>query len=70
MVMDRTEYVSKAADLLSDTDTYGKLSKYPTGTCKSKLIDLIAPINTLQGLGLHVPYHRLFGQVLRSSEDP
>ena len=49
-VMDREDYTDKAHQLLSDTSTYGPITKDPTNRLKNKLAQTFRDVKNWGGL--------------------
>ena len=58
-VMDREDYINKAHQLLSDTNTYKPIPKDPTSKCKNKLVQTLRDIKTQGGFS-DSKYKRLY----------
>ena len=50
VVIDRTEYIQKAKDLLQDTSTYGTIKGDPTSKLKNRLISILKKIKAETGM--------------------
>ena len=58
VVMDKTTYDAKVANMLSDTSTYKPLSKDPTSTLQRKMNSLLLSLHK-SGHLLDYQYHKL-----------
>ncbi len=59
VVLDKSEYKSKAQELLSDSKTYKKLKRDPTNTYCNKLINVIKPLKESGDLPIDI-YRKIY----------
>ena len=50
VVMDRSDYIRKAKELLDDTNTYSTIQSDPTNKLKNKLINMLRKIKADTGM--------------------
>ena len=50
VVIDRTDYIRKAKDLLQDTSTYRTIKGDPTNRLKSRLINILKKVKAESGM--------------------
>ncbi len=67
VVLDKSEYKSKAQELLSDSKTYKKLKRDPTNTYCNKLINVIKPLKESGDLPIDI-YRRICPTSTESSK--